>query len=461
MNGPGTLDLTGNNRYTGATAINAGTLLVDGTQGGSPVTAASGTTLGGIGTVGSITTAGATLTPGDGTTAGVLTDTGTLTLGQDSNSNDSTYSVVIDGSNPGNGAGSYSQTKVAGSIILDNPTLNVTLGPDFNQSVPTSFTIIDRTGSAPVSGTFNGLAQGSTIVVPDAGTGTDVTFAISYDGGASSNSIVLTEVYPSTTTVAANPTTAVYGQPVDLTATVTGPDGDPTPSGTVDFYNGATLLGSGTLASGIASLPAVTSLPVGDNSVTATYLGDSNYAGGTSPSTSVTVNMASATVSLSVFPVSPISNSSITFTADVAAASPGAGAPSGDVTFYSDGTNTLGSGVLDNGVATLTTSSITTGDYTITAVYDGDSNFQSGATSPDVALNVASAATTTTTLTPSTTSPVIGQMVNFTATVAPISPATGTPTGTVQLLSGSDSSGHGDTLGRCGHDFDFRARPRR
>ena len=108
-----------------------------------------------------------------------------------------------------------------------------------------------------------------------------MTFAISYDGGTNGNSIVLTEVYPSTTTVAANPTTAVYGQPVDLTATVSGPDGDPTPTGTVDFYNGSTLLGTGTLASGIASLPSVTSLPVGDNSITATYLGDSNYAGGT------------------------------------------------------------------------------------------------------------------------------------------------------------------------------------
>ena len=244
-NGPGTLDLTANNTYTGATAINAGTLLVDGLQGGSPVTAASGTTLGGIGTVGSISTAGATLTPGDGTSAGVLTDSGSLTLGQDSSSNDSTYSVVIDGSTAGTGVGNYSQTQVAGSIILDNPTLNVTLGPDFTQSVPTSFTIIDSTGSSPVSGTFNGLAQGSTIEVPDSGTGTDVTFAISYDGGANSNSIVLTEVYPSTTTVAANPTTAVYGQSVDLTATVSGPDGDPTPTGTVDFYNGSTLLGTG------------------------------------------------------------------------------------------------------------------------------------------------------------------------------------------------------------------------
>jgi trimeric autotransporter adhesin len=441
-NGPGALELSVDNNYTGATAVNAGTLLVDGLQGASPVTAASGTTLGGIGTVGSITTAAAILSPGDGTTAGVLTDSGSLTLGQDSSSNDSTYSVVIDGPNPGTGANFYSQTKVAGSIFLDNPTLNVTLGTEFTQSVPTSFTIIDSTGSGAVSGTFNGLAQGSTILVHDANTGTDVTFAISYDGGANGNSIVLTEVYASTTTVVADPSTAVFGQSVDLTATVSGPDGDPTPTGTVDFYNGSTLLGPATLASGIASLP-VTSLPVAGNSITAKYLGDSNYAGGTSAATPVTVNMASATVSLSAFPVSPISNTSITFTANVAAASPGAGTPSGQVTFYSDGATSLGSGTIADGVAMLTTSSITTGDYTITAVYDGDGNFEAGATSPSVPLSVADTATTMITLTPSTTSAVLGQTVDFTATVAPISPATGTPTGTVQLVSGTTLLGTG------------------
>ena len=96
-----------------------------------------------------------------------------------------------------------------------------------------------------------------------------VTFEISYTGGANSNSVVLTEVDPSTTTVTANPTSAVYMQSVDLTATVSGPSGDPTPTGTVDFYytnsttTTPTLLGTGTLASGIASLP-VTSLPVAD-----------------------------------------------------------------------------------------------------------------------------------------------------------------------------------------------------
>jgi trimeric autotransporter adhesin len=440
-NGSGTLDLTATNTYTGATAINAGTLLVNGVQGGSPVSAASGTTLGGTGTVGSITTAGATVTPGDNSAAGVLTDTGSLTLGQASSSTGSTYSVVIDGSTPGTGTGNYSQIKVAGSIILTNPTLDITLGPDFTPSVPTSFTIIDNTGSSAVNGTFNGQAQGSTIQVPFQST--DVTFQISYTGGANGHSVVLTELDPSTTTVTTNPTSAVFGQSVDLTATVSGPSGDPTPTGTVDFYytnsttTAPTLLGPGTLASGIASLP-VTSLPVDTNSITATYLGDSNYSGSTSATAaSVPVSQASATVSLSAFPVSPFSGQTTTLTATVAAASPGAGTPTGTVNFYDDGTTLIGGGTIANGVAKVTTGTLPVGDDSITAVYQGDGNFQSGATSPAVSVTVAAAATTTTTLTPSTSSPVFGQTVTFTATIAPISPATGTPTGTVQFLSGN------------------------
>ena len=126
------------------------------------MTVASGATLGGIGTVGSITADGATVSPGD-SAAGVLIDTGSLNLGQDASSNNSAYSVVIDGSTAGTGTDHYSQTQVAGAINLTGATLNVTLGPDFTPSVPTSFTIIDNTGSLAVAGTFNGLAQGSTI----------------------------------------------------------------------------------------------------------------------------------------------------------------------------------------------------------------------------------------------------------------------------------------------------------
>jgi len=65
--GAGTLTLsnTNTNTYTGATIVNAGTLLVNGSQSASAVTVNSGAILGGTnGTVGTISVAGGTVSPG-------------------------------------------------------------------------------------------------------------------------------------------------------------------------------------------------------------------------------------------------------------------------------------------------------------------------------------------------------------------------------------------------------------
>jgi autotransporter-associated beta strand protein len=76
--GPGTLRLLGNNTYTGPTTVQAGALVVDGTQAGSNIVL-SGGTLAGSGTVGSITVGG-TLSLGDPDATGVLTGTGSAGL---------------------------------------------------------------------------------------------------------------------------------------------------------------------------------------------------------------------------------------------------------------------------------------------------------------------------------------------------------------------------------------------
>jgi autotransporter-associated beta strand protein len=89
--GGGTLILAGNSTYTGPTAVNAGTLRVNGNQSAATgaVTAAGGATLGGTGTIGGPVTfsAGATVDPG--------ASVGTLTVANDVTINGGTNSTWV------------------------------------------------------------------------------------------------------------------------------------------------------------------------------------------------------------------------------------------------------------------------------------------------------------------------------------------------------------------------------
>ncbi len=65
------------------------------------------------------------------------------------------------------------------------------------------------------------------------------------------------------------------------------------------------------------------------------------------------------------------------------------GTPSGTVTFF-EGTTALGTGALNAGVATFTTSSLTISSHSITASYGGDANFAvSTSTAVSQAVNIA------------------------------------------------------------------------
>ena len=65
----------------------------------------------------------------------------------------------------------------------------------------------------------------------------------------------------------------------------------------------------------------------------------------------------------------------VTFTATVSPNPPGAGTPTGTVTF-SDGGSPIGTATLDaSGTAAITTSALAAGAHTITASYGGDNNF--------------------------------------------------------------------------------------
>jgi Bacterial Ig-like domain (group 3)/FG-GAP-like repeat/FG-GAP repeat len=94
----------------------------------------------------------------------------------------------------------------------------------------------------------------------------------------------------STTTLGAAPNPSAYGAPVTLTATVS----PSSATGAVTFYDGTTVLGVGTLASGVATLSTIT-LPAGTTSLTAFYGGDSTFAASASALVPQTVNAALAT----------------------------------------------------------------------------------------------------------------------------------------------------------------------
>lgn len=181
-------------------------------------------------------------------------------------------------------------------------------------------------------------------------------------------------------TSSANP--AVYGQPVTLTATVAPTSGSAVPTGTVELFDGATSLGSGSLTGSTPDIFSVTtsSLSVGTHAITAQYAGASGFHSSTSTVLNQVVNKDASITSLTSSPAGtqPFATA-VTFTATVAAAPPGAGQPSGSVTFTVDGT-TVGTVALSAGQASIATSSLSPGDHVIGARYSGDGNFLAGAT---------------------------------------------------------------------------------
>lgn len=120
----------------------------------------------------------------------------------------------------------------------------------------------------------------------------------------------------STAAIAVTPTTAPVGTSVSLTATVTGVAGQPTPTGTVSFMNGATTLGSATLnGTGVATL-TTTTLAAGSYSVVASYSGDSVYATSVSAAQSLTISALTPapTVTLTATPTNIALGASSTLT---------------------------------------------------------------------------------------------------------------------------------------------------
>ncbi len=175
--GSGTFTMNGNNTFTaGATHVFNGKLVINGSQPQSPVIVDAGATLGGSGTVGTITANGnGIISPGN--SPGILTSSN-VTFSSTGN-----FTVELTGPNPG--VGGYDQLNVRGTVSLATATLTVIPAFTTSASIGQQFIIINNDLSDAITGTFNGMANGSLF---SAG---GYKFRINYAGGTG-NDVVLT-----------------------------------------------------------------------------------------------------------------------------------------------------------------------------------------------------------------------------------------------------------------------------
>jgi hypothetical protein len=250
----------------------------------------------------------------------------------------------------------------------------------FLRTATGAISTIDMTGAG------TGTAQGT---VAMASLNAATVAGIYWDSNSASHGFVgQLSTTATTTTLTASPSTAVFGQPVTLTASVAAGSAAPSDGESVYLYANGALLDAATLTSG-QSAYTTTSLPLGTYSLTASYGGDAAYQGSaTTTAATVTVGQATTTTALTTSSATPASGETVTLTATVTGEY--GGTASGQVTFASNGT-TLGTATLSGNVATYSTT-LADGIDSLTATYAGDTNF-TGSTSSAVKETVGAAAT--------------------------------------------------------------------
>lgn len=105
------------------------------------------------------------------------------------------------------------------------------------------------------------------------GTSTSTTVLMNAPKSATANYVT---GCPTTTTVTSSPNPSLFGQAVNLTATVAAPPGAGTPTGSVTFFDGANELGTVALTAGNATL-TIAALQGGSHTITARYPGDGGF----------------------------------------------------------------------------------------------------------------------------------------------------------------------------------------
>jgi unsaturated chondroitin disaccharide hydrolase len=301
-----------------------------------------------------------------------------------------------------NASGESPDSAQASATISSAPT-SVSLVSSANPSVYGRAVTFTATIHAATSGTPTGTITfkdgtamlGTVALASNTASFTSTTLAAQsqsvtavYSGDANfaaTSSPILTQSITKAATsivLTSSPYASRFGQPVAFYAAVKSATSG-TPSGTVTFKDGTTIMGTGTLSLGHAKFTTL-KLTVGTHSLIAVYNGDANFAG----STSAVLNFATSKAASSTTVVSSLNPSNhggpVTFTATVKSST--TGTPTGSATFK-DGTTILATVTLTSGKAAFTISTLAAGSHAITAVYNGSTGFNPS-TSPTLTQSV-------------------------------------------------------------------------
>ena len=155
----------------------------------------------------------------------------------------------------------------------------------FDNSGTVQFAVDGTPYGSPVS-----LSGGNSATIADATlSGGTHTITATYNGdttfntssGTLSGGQSVSKIGATTALTSASPTTSIANQSVSFTATVTPtPSSTLTPTGTVTFEDNGSAIGTASISGGTATF-ASTTLPVGTNTITAVYGGDTNFTGST------------------------------------------------------------------------------------------------------------------------------------------------------------------------------------
>jgi hypothetical protein len=252
---------------------------------------------------------------------------------------------------------------------------------------------------------------------------------------------------PSTTTASVTPDTSVFGQDVTLGADVVGSGA--TPTGTVTFKRGGTVIASAPLDGSGHATASTASLPVGTHSIVAVYSGDSTYKSSTSAPQTEVVSKADVTVEVQTSGSPTVTGEAVDVTATIGAAAPGSGTPGGTAQLQVDGSDVGSPVAVVGGTAAFDpVTSLHVGNHTVKVVYNGDASFRTG---NGATTQVVDQAGTTTTVVANPSVSNEGAPFTATATVVANTPGSGTPTGNVSFTA------DGDPIGAVALDGDGRA----